>query len=136
MEYFRGYCIEPIERLGQGGFGYVEKINLYNASGGLCGAYARKVLSPCKEVSEDVAWEEIRRRFIREVSYQSRCANKHVMPVYIFDKDSENPYFIMGLAEGDLQAILGNSALDDDKKISVARMWAVSITKCNTRTVS
>lgn len=40
------YVIKPLKRIGQGGFGYVEKVELQNSDGGICGIYARKVFAP------------------------------------------------------------------------------------------
>jgi serine/threonine protein kinase len=57
------YVIKPLKRIGQGGFGYVEKVELQNSDGGICGIYARKVFAP-----QDPSYrDEFIRRFEREV---------------------------------------------------------------------
>ncbi|OQX02952.1 MAG: hypothetical protein BWK73_41000, partial [Thiothrix lacustris] len=67
MEEFHSYKIKPISTLGNGAFGYVEKIELYNSGNKLCGFYARKLLNPQPEILESITLEEIKKRFIREV---------------------------------------------------------------------
>jgi hypothetical protein len=62
------YVIKPIRRIGKGGFGYVEEVQLQNYQGCICGAYARKVFAP-----QDPAYrDEFIRRFEREVTYWIR----------------------------------------------------------------
>lgn len=36
MEQHRNYLIKPIEKIGGGGFGVVEKVEIYNLHGQLC----------------------------------------------------------------------------------------------------
>lgn len=127
MEEFRGYRIYPVQKLGEGGFGYVESIKLYNPDGVFCGDYARKVLSPNQHVIASVTWEEIRRRFEREVIYQSKCASSYVMPVYIFNMYAEQPYFIMDLGVDDLQGVISKGALEDSAKKEIVKMCLLGL---------
>lgn len=46
MEERGNYLIDPLEVIGSGGFGLVEKIRLYNSQRKICGLYARKILRP------------------------------------------------------------------------------------------
>lgn len=64
MEKFHSYKIKPVERLGEGAFGYVEKIELYNFFDGRCGFYARKILNPKESILSGMTHDEIKRRFI------------------------------------------------------------------------
>jgi serine/threonine-protein kinase len=58
------YVIKPIRRIGKGGFGYVEEVQLQNYQGHVCGTYARKVFAP-----QDPAYRD---EFIRRFERRSR----------------------------------------------------------------
>lgn len=112
------YKYRIIERIGKGGFGFVEKIELFNIEGVRCGEYARKSLGDLdKEIKE-----EFRRRFAREVSYQASCVHTNVANIYLCDLKSEQPWFIMDLADGDLQDDIDSGALTVSQKIEVILM--------------
>ena len=73
------YVIKPIRRIGKGGFGYVEEVQLQNYQGHICGTYARKVFAP-----QDPAYrDEFIRRFEREVTYQADCKHTNIVPIYL-----------------------------------------------------
>lgn len=122
MERFRSYLINPIEVVGRGGFGYVERIELYNEQNRFCGLYARKILNPNKDILRSVSIEDLKRRFIREVIYQSKCVHENVMYVYLFNKHIDAPFFVMDLAESDLQKDIENNLLDEEEKIKIINM--------------
>jgi|GEM_PF-613288 len=122
MEEFRGYKIKPIERLGEGAFGYVEKVELYNLDGGLCGIYARKVLAPQGNILSSISIEEIKRRFIREVTYQSYCSHANIIYIYLFNRYAENPYFVMELGECDLEEEINAGQLTYIDKVRIVLM--------------
>lgn len=98
MEQCANYFIEPVKVIGRGGFGYVEKINLYNMHRVYCGSFARKVFSPVDESCR----EEFLRRFKREVNYQALCHHTNIVPVVLHNLHGDSPYFVMSLAESDL----------------------------------
>lgn len=122
MDILGNYKIESLSKIGEGAFGYVEKVNLYNLDDKLCGVYARKVLSPVDEIIKNVTVEEIKRRFTREVIYQSNLAYGNVASVYLFDKNAQNPYFIMELALSSLDFELYGNELTNEDKINCIKM--------------
>lgn len=117
-EHFRGYSIRNMGEIGSGGFGYVEKIELFNSFGESDGFCARKTLSP----SSSEASEEIKRRFKREILLQAKCVHENVVPIYMCNLNVENPWFIMDLAECDLQHEIDNKLLSTEDKIKVTEM--------------
>lgn len=123
MESRGNYLVKPVAELGSGAFGRVEKIELYNTDGHLCGEYARKILSVKDELIGSLfSYDDWRRRFEREVKYQAECVNSHVVPVCIHHLSTENPWFVMELAESDLKTALGLGQLSDSEKIQVIMM--------------
>lgn len=123
MESRGNYLVRPIAELGSGAFGRVEKIELYNTDGHLCGEYARKVLSVKDELIGSLfSYDDWRRRFEREVKYQAECLSSHVVPVCIHHLSTENPWFVMELAESDLRTALVRGQLSDSDKIQVILM--------------
>ncbi|MCH5535207.1 serine/threonine protein kinase [Pseudomonas syringae pv. syringae] len=118
--YHGNYKYRVIESIGKGGFGFVEKIELFNIADHRCGEYARKSLSDLDQELRD----EFRRRFAREVSYQASCVHTNVANIYLCDLKSEQPWFIMDLAAGDLQKDIDTGALTAPQKIEVLLMVA------------
>jgi len=118
--YHGNYKYKVIERIGQGGFGFVEKIELFNVAGHRCGEYARKSLS---EFESDMQ-EEFRRRFAREVSYQASCVHSNVANIYLCDLKAVRPWFIMDLADGDLQSDIDGGLLTRVQKAEILVMVA------------
>lgn len=112
------YQYKIVERIGQGGFGYVERIELFNSVGVFCGYYARKCL--LGEFEEEQ--EEFKRRFAREVTYQASCVHTNVANIYLCDLNSPSPWFIMDLADGDLHKDLMGGRLNFAEKISAFDM--------------
>lgn len=117
-EYFRSYTIRNMGEIGSGGFGYVEKVELFNSFGESRGFCARKTLSP----SSSEASEEIKRRFKREILLQAKCVHENVVPIYMCNLNAKNPWFIMDLAECDLQYEIDNNLLSTEGKIKVTKM--------------
>ncbi|NVP02505.1 serine/threonine protein kinase [Photobacterium damselae subsp. damselae] len=113
MEVVSNYKFQVLEKIGNGGFGFVEKIQLFNMSETHSGLYARKVLEPKTEL------KLYRERFKKEVMCQSQCHHKHIIPIYIASINSEKPHFIMQLGIHDLQELLDNDALEEAEKYAV-----------------
>lgn len=123
MESRGDYLVKPIEELGCGAFGRVEKIELYNIDGHLCGEYARKILAVKEELTGGIfSLDDWKRRFKREVKYQADCSHFNVVPVYIHHLNAEDPWFVMGLAETDLRKSLRANTLCDDDKLKIIHM--------------
>jgi len=113
MECCANYLIKPLEVIGSGGFGVVQKIELYNSSQHFSGLYARKIFSPV----EDAYREEFLRRFKREVHYQAHCMHTNIVPVVLHNLHGEQPYFVMSLAEGDLISDYRSGLMSDAQKL-------------------
>lgn len=112
------YVIKPLERIGKGGFGYVEKVELQNSDGGICGIYARKVFA----LQDPSYRDEFIRRFEREVTYQADCSHKNIVPIYIHHLEGDTPWFVMDLAESDLVAELATGHLTIRDRLNAIRM--------------
>lgn len=122
MERFLSYQINPIREIGAGAFGYVEEIELYNSRGNHCGNYCRKILNPSQEIIKSSSLDEIKRRFTREVIYQSHCNHNNITYICLFNKHAEKPYFVMELAEYSLDKDIKNETLDEISKIKIFEM--------------
>lgn len=116
MEQVASYKYKVLSRIGSGGFGYVEKIELFNMSETHSGLYARKVLAPSVDL------KMYKERFEREVLSQCKCHHKNIVHIYICDLYCENPFFIMELAECDLQSKIDSSSLVESEKMDVINM--------------
>ena len=116
MQNISSYKYITISKLGNGGFGYVEKIQLFNASETHSEFYARKVLAPQNDL------KLYRERFKREVISQDKCQHSNVVRIYLCDLFCENPFFIMELAECDLQSLIDSNAISEEEKVDVIRM--------------
>lgn len=117
------YLIKPIDELGQGTFGRVEKVEVYNTLGHFSGFYARKVLSVNpKLINHLFSLDDWKRRFEREVRYQAACTHDNVVPVCIHHLSIDNPWFVMELAECDLRKQMNEGVLTDRDKLEMLRM--------------
>lgn len=116
MDRVANYKYETIDRIGKGGFGYVDKIKLSNLSETHSGFYARKVLSP------KVDLKFYKERFKREVISQCKCQHEFIVHIYICDLFCEIPFFIMELAECDLQSLLDSGKLVENEKVAIIKM--------------
>ena len=93
-----------IRELGKGGFGVVHEV-IDESSGE---HLARKEFSPNDEMQMIIArgiiaLEELKKRFYKEVKYQSRVENQNVVKILSYDLDADKPWYLMELASGTLQ---------------------------------
>ncbi|UNK55641.1 protein kinase domain-containing protein [Rahnella aceris] len=116
MEERGSFLIEPVREIGSGGNGTVELINLYNLSHFLCGQYARKFLD--SDGTEPDLWE----RFKREVECQGKCVHKYVVQIFICNLQAARPWFVMELAESNLQQEINSGTLSDEDKLKIINM--------------
>lgn len=121
MEFVGNYKYKVLKKIGSGGFGYVEKIKLFNLSETCSGYYARKVLVPTHDL------KMYKERFKREVLSQSKCNNAHVVNIYICNLSSNTPFFIMELAECDLQSIIDSNSLVEAEKLKIIKMICLGV---------
>lgn len=121
MDERGNYLIDPIEPLGAGSFGLVEKINLYNKKMHKCGLYARKILRP------DATDPELFARFEREVRYQTECLHTNVVQIFICNLQASPPWFVMELAETSLHHEIAEGNLSNKDKITIVKMVLSSV---------
>lgn len=121
MDHVASYKYKTISRIGNGGFGYVDKIQLFNLSETCSDFYARKVLDP------KVDLKMFKERFKREVLSQSKCRHRNIVHIYICDLYCEIPFFIMELAEYDLEFIISNGQLSELEKLNIIEMVCLAI---------
>lgn len=80
--------------ISRGGFGRVEKIKMNNGE-----VVARKVFDPLPDIVAGADLSKLKKRFQREVRVQSSLSGDYFIPILDSDLQSENPSFIMPLAE-------------------------------------
>ncbi|KOQ98400.1 protein kinase [Haemophilus sp. C1] len=118
MEEFGNYFIEPVNKIGSGTFGYVEKVNVYNKSRTHKTIFARKYFRPSYKPSES-GLNELQERFKREVTYQAKCFHNNIVPIYMCNLNSATPWFVMEIAESNLDEILyNNDCVEGERKLS------------------
>lgn len=83
---------------GQGGFARV--IEVRDVAGK---HFAKKIYNPQKQIIDVVGDEHLKKRFKREVRYQSTLNHPNIVRILEHFLDDEPPYFIMPLAEGTLR---------------------------------
>ena len=87
-----------VSEKGQGGFARVLVVEDSDGE-----QFAKKVYSPMDNILAAVGDEHLKKRFKREVKYQSKVKHRNVVPILESHLDEEPPYFIMPLAECTLQ---------------------------------
>ncbi|OLQ83787.1 hypothetical protein BIT28_20180 [Photobacterium proteolyticum] len=107
------YKFRTIGYLGDGTFGYVERVELFNNSETHSGLYARKILD------QKIDLKLYKERFEREILAQCDCHNKHIVPIYTFDLAPDKPYFIMQLGEVDVLKLIEAGELTEQEKLKI-----------------
>lgn len=110
------YKIEPMNHVGEGSFGNVERIRLTNSQDHFCGFYARKILT---NQHED---PDLLTRFTREVKAQDECLHKNVAQIFIANLETDPAWFVMELAEKSLQQEIDDKSLNQRDKIDAILM--------------
>jgi serine/threonine protein kinase len=121
------YFIEDLERLGQGGFGEVYKVNVYNSDRSYATQYARKYFSPAAEYEVTAVREiaDLRQRFLVEIKtqYTLNSINYNLIaPIVLFKTTGDKPYFIMELAECNLRKMIDNGMDIAEKRVAVIQI--------------
>ncbi|MFW1853461.1 serine/threonine protein kinase [Acinetobacter guillouiae] len=110
------YLIEQVVSMGGGTFGEVHKVNVYNRKMLLCGQYAMKTMkSSAREA------EEFRQRFTREGHLQSGCVHHNIVPIYICNLSSSEPWFVMELGETDVEKLIINGNFPANERLNCIR---------------
>jgi len=86
--------MQILGNINRGGFGRVEKIKTRDGD-----IVARKVFDPLPDIVAAADISKLKKRFRREVRVQSSLSGDYFIPVLDSDLESENPSFIMPLAE-------------------------------------
>ncbi|TCB77916.1 protein kinase domain-containing protein [Acinetobacter sp. ANC 4173] len=118
------YLLDIKEEIGSGGFGLVERVELYNSKMERCpGQFARKSLAadPYIYTSQGVVRADIIKRFEREILYQEKCPHKNIVPIYLHSIDNNNPWYLMDLADKDLSKEIKANRLNKVEKIHAFR---------------
>lgn len=103
--------LRVIKRLGEGTFGVVDSVEDSNGN-----VFARKTFKA--PVLSAVTPESLRKRFIREVRYQSSVDHPNVVKIISSELTSDPPWFLMPLAKGTMKEALekdrtlGGKAID------------------------
>lgn len=117
------YTVQQTDFIGRGSFGYVHKVNIYNANGELCpGEYAMKTFIPKDEIMLTYQYYDLKARFIQEAIYQSKCSHTNVVPITLHNLNASEPFFIMNLASSDLRAKINANNLSNNEKIKIVKM--------------
>lgn len=127
LEQVGNYYIRTVAKIGEGGFGTVEKVELFSLDNKFSGHYARKTFNTnlVRKNNPGISTSLINEfllRFKREVIYQSKCFHDNVAHIYLHNLSSDSPYFIMGLAKNDLAQEINNSSLNREQIISIIHM--------------
>lgn len=116
MDEFGNYWLETDQVLGQGAFGLVERVKVYNRSKTCFTLFAKKSFQPNQQF-DDESVRELKQRFKREIRSQSGCKHKYIVPIFIHNLSVEEPWFIMELANSSLQDELDANSLTIKEKI-------------------
>ena len=92
-----------IKELGRGGFGCVHEVIDENGN-----HFALKEFSPNAELQAIIAkgfvsLEELKKRFFKEIKYQSKVKSQNVVQIIDSDLLGDPPWYVMELADGTLQ---------------------------------
>lgn len=96
---------KEVEEIGHGSFARV--IVVENKSGQ---KFAKKLFSPMQNLIDAVGEDHLKKRFKREVKYQSKIQHQNIVTILGYELDQEPPYFIMPLAECTLQEELKSAS--------------------------
>jgi serine/threonine protein kinase len=90
--------IKIIDELGRGGFGTVYRVQRDDGY-----LYAMKTLEPSQQTIDAIGFDQLKRRFLREIKYQSSVDHPNVVKILGTDENRTPPAFFMYLAAGTLE---------------------------------
>lgn len=118
METYKhsSYEFHVVKRIGGGGFGEVFEVFLPTCNF----KYALKKFSPQKEISKAsfLSDGELLARFSQETRYQTMCTHKNIVSICVVH-GGQAPFFVMDLADDDLETLIKKNSLSKDDKIKV-----------------
>jgi len=92
---------DKLEFLGKGAFAKVYKVRAGDGE-----LYAMKTLDPQPHILQNVDMSHLKRRFSREVRYQSTINHPNIVRVVDYDLDADPPYCVLELAKCSLHDML------------------------------
>lgn len=112
--YRHGYFEYHVERvIGCGAFGKVYEVSLPNSYLRL----ALKEFDPQPHIKDASVFAEgeLLRRFNQEMSYQTQCDHRNIVVIFVIGHN-KNPFFVMPLADSDLNTLLAQKSLTKAQK--------------------
>lgn len=113
-KYRHGWFEYHVERvIGSGAFGKVYEVSLSNSNLRL----ALKEFEPQPHIRDSSAFieGELLQRFNQEMNYQTECDHRNIVVIFVRNQ-GKNPFFVMPLADFDLNTLLMTNALDKAQK--------------------
>lgn len=109
---FFEYHVERV--IGSGAFGKVYEVSLRNSNLRL----ALKKFDPQPHIKESSAFVEgeLLQRFTQEMNYQTQCSHRNIVVIFV-RHEKNTPFFVMPLADYDLNTLLIENTLDKNQKI-------------------
>ncbi|HDX6536933.1 TPA: protein kinase, partial [Escherichia coli] len=127
MDRCGNYLLKDGRSLGQGSFGEVFKVDVYNLTQTHMTTYARKYFSPCPDFDKTAIKEltDLRQRFLVEIKTQctlNRINYDSIAPIVLFNTNGDKPYFVMELAECNLYEAIRNGMNYAERKSAVTQI--------------
>ncbi len=118
MEVYRhsSYEFQVVDKIGAGGFGEVYEVSLPTCDF----RYALKRFAPQKNIAEASLFSEgeLLERFRQEMRYQTNCTHKNIVSICVVHQ-GDAPFFVMDLADSDLNKLIKKDLLSNEEKIKV-----------------
>lgn len=118
METYKhsSYEFSVVRKIGGGGFGEVFEVSLPTCNF----KYALKKFAPQKDIAEAsfLSEGELLARFSQEMRYQTTCNHKNIASICIVHA-GETPFFVMELADSDLDNLIKKNSISKEEKINV-----------------
>lgn len=101
-----------VRRINNGGFGAVDEVELLDGS-----RLARKTFAPSPALLAQAEEAKLRARFKREARIQSQLDQKYFIPISSSDLDATTPYYLMPLADRNLEAEIQALRISGDRPL-------------------
>lgn len=114
-----GFVFDIVEQIGRGGFGIVFEVKIRDLDKPY--RYALKKFDPSDGVNHgtgaptDLTEGGLLERFWQEVRYQSSCRHDNIVKILLFS--TESGFFVMDLADNDLDTLIKEGKLSREDKI-------------------
>lgn len=114
-----GFIFDVVGQIGRGGFGVVFEVRIRGLDKPY--RYALKKFAPSDGVNHgtgaptSLTEEGLLARFWQEVRYQSTCQHDNIVKILVFS--TESGFFVMDLADNDLDTLIKEGSLSREDKI-------------------